>query len=117
MFMAIITARNLKSHRVDVHNTFTKSGLEQRFYLSPLDDVKIKQSRVFQVLPSLYRPNQVRRNWNKHCKKELLSIGFTRSEANPWLFVHLIKKLIVLVYMNNMAIATLTWFAVEWFKK
>lgn len=113
MFMAIVAARNLKSHWVDVNNTFTKSELDQRLYFSPLDDVKIKQSRIFQVLQSFYRPKQVGCNWNERCKKELLSIGFTRSEANLCLLVHPIKKLIVLVYMNNIAIATLTRFAVK----
>jgi hypothetical protein len=117
MLMAIVAAKDLECHQVDVNNAFTESGLDEDIFLSPPDGVKMHQGKVLKVLRSLYGLKQAGRNWNQRCEKEMLAIGFVQSQADPCLFVHPVKKLIVLVYVDDMAVAAPTKVAVEWFKQ
>ena len=117
MLMAIIAAKDLECHQVDINNAFTESDLDEDIFLSPPYGVKMHQDKVLKVLRSLYGLKQAGRSWNQRCEKEMLTMGFIQSQVDPCLFVHPIKKLIVLVYVDDMAIAAPIKIAVEWFKQ
>jgi hypothetical protein len=45
-----------------------------------------------------------------------LGLGFIQSQADPCLFTHDAKRLIIVVYVDEMVVAAPTKFAVQWFK-
>jgi hypothetical protein len=116
LFFAIIAMHDLECHQVDVNNAFTESYLREDIYMKLLLGVTVKPGQVFKVLRSLYGLKQAVRDWNQCCISKLLELRFTQSQADPYLLIHSEKKLILLVYVDDILLACKSLKQISWFK-
>jgi hypothetical protein len=116
LFFAIVAMHDLECHQVDVNNAFTESYLREDIYMKPPPGVTVKPGQAFKVLRSLYGLKQAARDWNQCCISKLLELGFTQSQADPCLLTHSEKKLILLVYVDDILLACKSLEQISWFK-
>ena len=105
MFFALVAKEDLYCEAADIKNAFTASPLKEDIWFKPFEGVNAKKGYTFKGLKSLYGLKQAARDWNQLLRKALLEWGFTQSQADPCLYVHLERKVWLLVYINNIAIA------------
>ena len=106
IFLAIVAAKDLECHQYNIKNIFTKSKLQEKIYLSKLEGVLVCPRYVLQTLQSLYSLKQSIRDQNLLAKKFLISISFQQSLANLYLFTYTKRRIILLLYIDNIAAAT-----------
>lgn len=116
LFFAVVAMHDLECHQVDVNNAFTESYLREDIYMKPPPGVIVKPGQAFKILRSLYGLKQAARDWNQCCISKLLTLGFTQSQADPCLLVHSERKLILLVYVDDVLLASKSVDQVSWFK-
>lgn len=104
-FLAIVTLFNMELHQIDINNAFTESRLREDIYMAPPDGVRVAPGRVFKLLRSLYGLKQAARDWNSNCIKALKDIGFRQSLADPCLLIHDERKMLLLVYVDDIPVA------------
>jgi hypothetical protein len=85
--------------------------------MKPPPGVELPPGKALHILRSLYGLKQAARDWNQLCVSKLKELGFIQSEADPCLLTLPSKKLIVLVYVDDMTIAGPNLDDVQWFKK
>lgn len=116
MFMALCAIHDLELHQVDVNNAFTESFLKEEIYMAPPPGVPTAPGQVLKVLRSLYGLKQAARDWNQNCITTLQKIGFIQSDADPCLLIHPERKIIILVYVDDIPIGAPSMEQVNWFK-
>ena len=70
---------------------------------------------MLKILRSLYGLKQSARDWNQLLKSMMLKWGFTQSLADPCLFVHRGRGLMILVYVDDIAAAGKDSADLDWF--
>src|SRR5205814_7900833 len=98
IFLAIVAAKDLKCCQYDIKNAFTESKLQEKIYLSKPDGVLVHSRYALWTLQSLYGLKQSARDWNLLAKKFLISIGFQQSFFDPYLYVHVNRSIMFLLY-------------------
>jgi len=116
MFLAVVAAHDLECHQVDVCNAFTQAHLKEDIYMTAPPAMVLPKGKILKLRKSLYGLKQAARDWNQALTKLLTSIGFTASDSDPCLFLHKEKELILLVYVDDMAIAGPSLQNIQWFK-
>lgn len=116
-FMAVICLEDWELHQVDVNNAFTESILKEDIYMQAPQGVHVHRGEVLHLLKSLYGLKQAAKDWHHLCKTELIKMGFSQSDADPCLFVHRARRLMVLVYVDDITIGAKDLQDVTWFKK
>ena len=114
-FMAIVAAKNLECRQFDIKNAFTESKLQETIYLSPPKGVVVRPGYVLRVKRSLYGLKQSARDWNLLAREFLLEIGFTQSLADPCLYTHTKRGIILLLYVDDIAAAAKKTSNIDWF--
>ena len=117
IFIAIVAQMDLECHQVDVNNAFTESTLQEEIWMEPPDGMSVLPGQKVKVRRSLYRLKQAARDWNKTYIKELFRMGFIQSEADPCLLMHPSKGIFILVYVDDITIASKDIDQVNWFKQ
>ena len=117
MFIGVVYKKDLKLHQVDVNNAFTKSTLLKDIFIILPPGVKILPNMVLKILRSLYRLKQAVRDWNKLCVSKLKQIGFQQSEVDPCLLIHNKRRIMILIHVDDIPIATPKLKDVLWFKR
>lgn len=116
IFLAIVAAEDLECHHIDIKNAFTESHLKEQIYLAAPDGINVKKGYALHVLRSLYGLKQAARDWNLLCKKHLLIWGLTQSKSDPCVYTNHSRKLIVIVYVDDILVAAASLDNVSWFK-
>lgn len=117
VFLAIIALENLECHQVDVNNAFTESFLKETIYMAAPPEVNVAPGCVLRILRSLYGLKQAARDWYERCVTELVKLGFHQSNADPCLLIHTAKDIMLLLYVDDIVIASAKLTNVLWFKK
>ena len=115
ILLAIVAAEDLECRQYDIKNAFTESELQEKIYLSKPDGVPVRSGHVLRILRSLYGLKQSARDWNLLAKEFLVSIGFQQSLADPCLYTHIKKKIILLLYVDDIAAAAKSGLELDWF--
>ena len=115
IFLAIVAAEDLECRQYDIKNAFTESTLQEKIYLSKPDGVPVRSGYALRTLRSLYGLKQSARDWNLLAKEFLISIGFQQSLADPCLYVHAKKGIILLLYVDDIAAASKYGPELDWF--
>ena len=115
IFLAIVAAEDLECHQYDIKNAFTESKLQEKIYLSKPDGVPVCSGYALWTLRSLYGLKQSARDWNLLAKKFLISIGFQQSLADPCLYVHAKRGIMLLLYVDDIAAASKHGPELDWF--
>lgn len=111
----MIAKDHLECSRYDIENTFTESHLKEEIYFSPPVCVPVRKGYALQALRSLYRLKQAARNWNILCKNHLINWGFVPNLADPCPFTQKERHIELLVYIDDIAAAAKTKYALDWF--
>ena len=115
--MAVVAVNNLECHQLDVNNAFTQAHLTYDIYMSAPSGYNIRPNRVLKVSRSLYGLKQAARDWYDNFRKTMIDVlGFTRSNADPCIYVHLKRNMIVGLYVDDMVVAVKLLGNVQWFK-
>ena len=115
IFLAIVAAEDLEYCQYNIKNIFTESELQEKIYLSKPDSIPVCSGYTLQTLQSLYRLKQSARDWNLLAKKFLISIGFRQSLADPCLYIYTKKRIILLLYIDDIAAAAKSGPELDWF--
>jgi len=105
IFLAIVAAEDLECCQYDIKNAFTESELQEKIYLLKPDSISVRSGYALRTLRSLYGLKQSARDWNLLAKKFLISIGFQQSLADPCLYTHAKKGIMLLLYVDDIAAA------------
>ena len=116
LFLAIVAVRNIDCHQVDVNNAFTESVLKEKIFIAAPEGVDCPRGKVLRVLRSLYSLKQAARDWHEKLIKALLGIGFRQYTANPCFLIHDERGILLLVYVDDICVATDLITQVNWFK-
>jgi hypothetical protein len=88
-----------------VKTAFLYGELEEEIYIEqPLGYEDGKRGVACKLIKALYGLRQAPRMWHFRLTKELESLGFTASSADPGLFVHGEKQVWLLVYVDDIII-------------
>jgi hypothetical protein len=114
-FLAIVAAENLECRQFDIKNAFTEAELQETIYLAPPKGVAVRPGHVLRARKSLYGLKQAARDWNLLAREFLLEIGFVQSLADPCLYTHAKRKIILLVYVDDIPAAAKKTSDLDWF--
>jgi hypothetical protein len=103
--LAVVAAEDLELHHLDVKTAFLYGELEEEIYIEqPPGYEDGKRGVACKLIKALYGLRQAPRMWHIRLTKELESLGFTASSADPGLFVHGEKQVWLLVYVDDIII-------------
>jgi len=106
--LAAVAAENLEMHQVDIKTAFLNGEIEEEVYVKqPPGYEEGGPGMVCHLKRALYGLRQAPRTWNIRLAKELETLGFRKSEADPSLFIYNGKDgpVFVLVYVDDLIIA------------
>lgn len=106
VFLVLVTLKNLKCYQINVNNIFIKSFLKKIIYITALLSVKVALNCILCILCSLYSLKQVIKDWHECCVSELIKQDFHQSNADLCLLIHTDKNIILLLYTNDIMIAS-----------
>ena len=98
-------------HTVDVITAFLHSPLKENIFIQipdgfPNADLLKGQGLVLQLLKCLYGLKQSNMEWNTDLHLFLKSLGFTACETEPCVYYHSQRKQYLLIYVDDIIIAT-----------
>jgi Reverse transcriptase (RNA-dependent DNA polymerase) len=94
-------------HGMDVITAYLLGKLDEEIYMTqPEGFVRLgmKRNMVCRLLRSLYGLKQAARVWNIKIHNFLVKIGFTRSSADPCLYVDLNRNLYITIWVDDLLI-------------
>lgn len=115
VFLAMVAAENLECRQYDIKNAFTEATLKEKIYISAPDGVPVENGHSLRLLKSLYGLKQAARDWHIVCRNYLRKLGFSQSLADPCLFTHAEKNIKLLVYVDDMVVASTQSSHLFWF--
>ena len=65
------------------------------------EGIEGQESKVYKLEQALYGFKQASLTWNKEAHKSLLELGFSRKESNPGVYWNKSKRVIVILYVDN----------------
>jgi len=117
VFLTIIALKNLECHQVNVNNIFMKFFLKKTIYITSFSKVNVASNCVLHILHSLYDLKQVTQNWHEQCVTKLLKLSFHQSKTDLCLLLHSIKRIMLLLYVNNIVMTSANLSHILWFKQ
>ena len=101
--LAIAAEYDLEVHQMDVKCAYLNGELEQEIFMEPPPGFDAPSNMVFRLRKAVYGTKQGGRVWYKNVKKELESMGYTRTEADHAVFVRFRDGLvsIIVVYVDD----------------
>ena len=83
--IALATSMSWKLHQMDVKTTFLNGEIEEDVYIKKLEGFMIhdEKSHAFRLKKALYRLKQAPRAWYEKMDGFLMSLGFSKSVADP----------------------------------
>jgi hypothetical protein len=108
--LAVLAARDMELHQLDVKTAFLNGELEKEIYMQQAQGYEEGgPGMVCQLKKTLYRLRQAPRAWHTRLKAELEALGFRASETDPALFVIGARRqaTYVLVWVRDILVAGL----------
>ena len=82
----------LKLHQMDVNTSFLNGEIEEEVYIEQPEEFVInnKKSHVYRLKKALYGLKQAPRAWYEKMDGFLMSLGFSKSVADPNLYYYIV---------------------------
>jgi hypothetical protein len=92
--------------QMDVKNAFLHGDLHEEVYMQPPPGVEVPMGHVCRLRRALYGLKQAPRVWFERFNSIVIAAGFTPSDHDPTLFVHISGRscTLLLLYMDDMLI-------------
>ncbi len=117
VFLTIVALKNLEWHQVNVNNIFMKFFLKKTIYIALSSEVNVAPNCVLHILRSLYGLKQATQDWHEQCVIKLLKLNFHQSKTDLCLLLHSIKRIMLLLYVNNIVMTSANLPHILWFKQ
>jgi hypothetical protein len=101
--LAVAAEYDLEVHQMDVKCAYLNGELEEEIFMEPPPGFDAPANMVLRLRKAIYGTKQGGRVWYKNDKKELESMGYTRTEADHAVFVRFKDGLvsIVVIYVDD----------------
>ncbi|KAL2887235.1 Retrovirus-related Pol polyprotein from transposon TNT 1-94 [Ceratocystis lukuohia] len=116
LFLAAVCQYDMECHQIDACNAFAQSKIKEDVYIKLPANVKCPNGMVAKLDRCLYGLKQAAYQWNEDCTKFLRSMGFENMVTEPCLLYHAERKMLVLLYVDDITIASLDGKSIKWFK-
>ena len=117
---ALVAVNDFELHHVDVKSAFLNGVLREEVYLAqpPGFVVPGKESHVFRLHKALYGLHQANMLWIESLNDFLVSVNFVRLKSEPCMYTLQQPEgiIILLVHVDDLAIAASTPTLLDWFK-
>lgn len=93
--------------QLDIKTAFLNGPVEEELFIEQAEGfvVKGKVDWVCLLQKSLYGLKQTSRNWNNAFTKKLQSLGFKQLISEPCFFQHVKKKIMLVIYVDDILVA------------
>jgi hypothetical protein len=108
VLLAVVAAKDLELHQLDVKTAFLNGELEEEIYMQqPQGYEEGESGTVCHLRKTLYGLRQAPRAWHTRLKTELVTLGFRAAEADPALFVRRVGEELtyVVVWVDDILVA------------
>ena len=118
--LALAAENNWEIEGMDVKTVFLHSELAEEIYmeipkgLRPEEGDKISPGLACRLIKTIYSLKQSPRAWYGKINEFFAKNGFSRSEVDHSLFVHQQRSLIILLYVDDLVIATTSLEHISW---
>jgi hypothetical protein len=106
IIISLATVFGWKLHQMDVNTAFLNSEVEQEVYIEQPEGLMIhrKESHVCKLKKTLYGLKQAPRLWYGRIDSFLQSLGFTKSIADPNLYIKVVQNhmVILVLYVDDL---------------
>jgi hypothetical protein len=106
MVISLASVMGWKIHQMDVKTTFLNGVIEEEVYIEKPQGFEVhgKESHVCRLKKALYGLKQAPRAWYSRIDGYLQSLSFTKSEADPNLYLLQVGKslLILVLYVDDL---------------
>ena len=116
-FMIIVTLKNFEYHQIDVNNTFIEFFFKKKIYMKSSLNVNIAFRSILLIKRNLYDFKQIAKNWHEKWIKILFKLNLMQIFADLCFLLHFEKNIILLIYVNDVNIATKSIKQMNSFKK
>ena len=128
LVLAIVAEREMHLHQIDIKTAFIRSDLSEEIYLTPPElptelhekyQVKHWHGKAWRLLKAIYGLKQGARSWHITLSGALVELGFVASSFDPSLFYHNSNgmTILILIYVDDILIASKSMSAIEKFKR
>lgn len=104
IMFALAVKLKLKIHQVDAITAFLQGDLEEEIYMEQPEAYNDNSGRVCRLNKAIYGLKQAGRQWNIKLCDSLLKFGLRKSNLDPCVYFSDIKKVFLLVYVDDMLI-------------
>jgi hypothetical protein len=116
LILAIVAAQDLELHQLDIVGAYLEGPIDEELYMRVPDGVHAP-GKVCRLRRGLYGLKQAGRNWNKTITASLLELGFHTTTADPSVFVHDAKQIIIGLYVDDLLLASPSIESIAWVKR
>ncbi|KAL2885544.1 Retrovirus-related Pol polyprotein from transposon TNT 1-94 [Ceratocystis lukuohia] len=116
LFLASVCQYDLECHQIDACNAFAQSRLKEEVYVKLPANVECPDGMVAKLERCLYGLKQAAYQWNEDCTAHLRAMGFSKTITEPCLLFHEKRKMLVLLYVDDITIAAPNMKSIQWFK-
>ena len=111
MFLALATYLDFEIHQVDIVAAYLQDDLDKEIYMTISDSISQYglEGQYWWLYKALYSLKQAGQQWKKRLHEVFTKLGLTYTFTNNYLYIKKEKDkiiLIILVYVNDMAVAT-----------
>lgn len=106
--LSVAANENMTLTQIDVSSAFLYGEITETIFMRQPEGYNDGSNRVCRLKKSLYGLKQAPRCWNEKFSDHIIKMGFTRSEADPCLFVRQkgCNKLFLVLYVDDGLIAS-----------
>lgn len=118
IFLTLAAILDYEIHQIDIIGAYLEGHLDEEIYMRPPKGVG--DGGFWKLLKAIYGLKQAGRKWKERLHDVLLSLGFKQSHADDCLYILRSNGkiiLIVLVYVDDMAVASKNLKRITSFKK
>lgn len=110
---------NMLIEHLDVKTAFLNGDLNEAVFMKPPEGIFVPQGHVLKLQKSLYGLKQSPRCWNEKFHTCMSSLGFSRSSADPCLYIKISGKIFIclVLYVDDMLLVGNDSVAVNILKK
>ena len=106
--MALASIMKWDLHQMDVKTTFLNGVIEEEVYIEQPQgfEVEYRHTHICKLKKALYGLKQAPRAWYERIDSFLSTMGFTKSKADPNLYLKVVEDelVILLLYLDDLSL-------------
>jgi hypothetical protein len=115
LILAVVAVQDLELHQLDIVGAYLEGPIDEELYMRVPDGVNAP-GKVCRLRRGLYGLKQAGRNWNRTITASLAEIGFRTTTADPSVFVHDERQIIIGLYVDDLLLASPSTGSIAWVK-